>query len=63
MKRPRRCNPQCPPRRPDGTIVPPSFINLCLLCWNTGWVIPTGPENKLSIDQWIKKYTAKEPPP
>jgi len=58
VRKKRRCSPQCPPRRPDGTIVAPSLFNLCLLCWNTGWVLPVN--GKHSIDEWVKMHEGKE---
>lgn len=60
MKGKRRCSASCPPRYPDGSIVPPRLINLCLLCWNTGWQIPIG--GKYTIDQWIEMHKGKEAP-
>lgn len=54
----RRCNPQCPPRRPDGSYVV-SLGSLCLLCWNTGCQIPTGDKSP-GIDKWIEMHGAQD---
>lgn len=55
MSKPRKCGPMCPPRMADGSIAPPKLFNLCLLCFNTGYRIPTG-KNTPTIDEWIKRY-------
>lgn len=46
-----RCSISCPPRMADGSMMRPSLLNTCLLCWGTGWRIPIN--GKVTIDEWI----------
>ncbi len=55
----RRCSPGCPPRMADGSVARPTLLNLCLLCFNTGWRIPIG-RGSPTIDEWIEMH--KEQP-
>jgi hypothetical protein len=52
----RLCSTQCPQRNIDGTLrEPPSFMLLCLICFNTGCRIPIGGKSP-TIDRWIEMH-------